>query len=261
MTSAFRIDGCERMAGTVSNNCSAVPPRGAGGGMPGACTEYRLLEDLDGAARRTDRPPVPETIGGHARELPQHAHLTVREGDVFVITNGGGGGLGDPLLRDPGAVADDVAAELVTAAAAAGLYGVVLDAGGRPDGSATSELRRAIRRERIGAEPARAPLPTLDIEVGIGVRAGPDQWSCGYCAADLGPLSSNYREACVVRARDAAQALGELGLRVRPLRDCARVLLIEHCCPACASLVRVDLAPAGTPPILAPELARPKPAG
>ncbi len=43
MTSALEIRGADEMTGTVSNNCSQVPPRGAGGGMTGACTEYRLL--------------------------------------------------------------------------------------------------------------------------------------------------------------------------------------------------------------------------
>jgi N-methylhydantoinase B len=257
MTSAFEIRGCDQMVGTVSNNCSAVPPRGAGGGMTGACTEYRLLQDTNlDRLRAGGRLPTPELADGRARELAQHAHLSVREGDVFVITNGGGGGLGDPLLRDPETVATDVAGELVTASAAKRLYGVVLAANGHPDAAATAERRRAIRRARIGTDPDHAVQPAAQIEIGIGVRAGADRWSCGYCGGELGPLGDNYRSSCVTRSESAAAALGDLGMRVRAPRDEDEVQLAHHYCPACASCVRTDVTLAGAPPAPAPELRR-----
>jgi N-methylhydantoinase B len=257
MSSAFEISGCAEMTGTVSNNCSVVPPRGAGGGMTGACTEFSLLHDTNLHALRADgRAPAPEAIAGRPSELPQHAHLTVAEGDVFVITNGGGGGLGDPLLREADLVAVDVAAGLVTVAAAERLYGVVLGTDGAPDAPRTRERRHEIRRQRLGGAPARELLPTAELEVGIGVRALADRWSCGYCAAELGALATNYRDACVARARRATEALGELGMRARPLRGEQQVTVTEHFCPGCGSCVRTDVTLAGAPPAPAPVLAR-----
>jgi len=257
MTSAFEISGSDEMTGTVSNNCSAVPPRGAGGGLPGACTEYRLLSDTNLDDLRADgRLPTPETASGRQRELPQHAHLTVSEGDLFVITNGGGGGLGDPLLRDPQTVADDVAAGLVTQAAARQLYGVVLAEGGRADAQATAACRTGIRRDRLGHEPVRDLLPADEIETGIGVRAPADRWSCAYCTADLGPFQENYRSACAARTRPAAQALGALGMYVRAPHGGDQVLLAEYFCPACASLVRADVTVSGASLAPAPQLLR-----
>jgi N-methylhydantoinase B len=48
---------------------------------------------------------------------------TIQAGDVYVHRTAGGGGWGDPKLRDPQAVADDVADGKVSAAAAARDYG------------------------------------------------------------------------------------------------------------------------------------------
>lgn len=254
MTSAFELRDCERMTGTVSNNCSAVPPRGAGGGMPGACTGYRLLQDTNlRDIRSGGHLPMPDTAGGHQRELPQHAHLTVREADVFVITNGGGGGLGDPLLRDPGLVAADVAAGLVSESVAHSIYGVVLGGGGRPEPGSTTARRDEIRRQRLGTDPTR-PVRLAEVEIGIGVRARAKRWACGYCDGDLGALDDNYRSACVSRTRPAVSVLGELGMYVREPRDSARVVLADHFCPACGSAVRTDVTLAGAPPAPAPEL-------
>ncbi len=50
------------------------------------------------------------------------ANLPLHAGDVFVSLQGGGGGYGDPRERDPAALAADVRAGYVSAAAAASLY-------------------------------------------------------------------------------------------------------------------------------------------
>jgi N-methylhydantoinase B len=73
-------------------------------------------------------------------------------GEVIRLWGGGGGGFGDPLERDPAAVAVDVAAGLVSPAARArDLYGVSL-CDGKVDAAATqglrTELRQARRRKR-----------------------------------------------------------------------------------------------------------------
>jgi N-methylhydantoinase B len=255
MTSAMELVGVEPMSGTVSNNCSLVPPRGAGGGMTGACTEYELLADTNVAALQAQgRSPTPETISGRRRTLPQHAHLTVAEGEVFVFVNGGGGGLGDPLLRDPELVAVDVASGYVSERAAGELHGVVIDAGGQVDRAATERRRGELRTARLGAHPTREAGDR--IEVGIGIRAGDSDWRCGYCEQPLGPLTGNYRDVCVSRSRPVVQALGAAGMRVRPRRDGPPLLLVEHYCPGCAHTVRTDVVLDGAPESPAPALAR-----
>ena len=66
-------------------------------------------------------------------------------GDVYVHRTAGGGGWGDPLRRDPAAVAHDVANEKVSAQAARELYCVVLDEDAAVDEQATESLRAGRR--------------------------------------------------------------------------------------------------------------------
>jgi len=76
---------------------------------------------------------------------------TVGSADVLVgVMSGGGGGYGDPIDRDPGAVLRDVTARYVSRAAAHDVYGVVLDEGGASVLEEQTRRRRAeIRTDRI----------------------------------------------------------------------------------------------------------------
>ena len=72
--------------------------------------------------------------------------ITIGEGDVYEHRTAGGGGWGDPLARDPGEVAADVANGKVTVAAARDSYAVVVDGDGVVDEAATAALRDERRR-------------------------------------------------------------------------------------------------------------------
>lgn len=105
------------------------PPYGLRGGGAGA-TSLNLLRRADGS-----------TV-----ELPPMFSTTIQAGDVYVHRIAGGGGHGDPLERDPEAVAADVAQEKVTARAAQEAYGVVVREDGTVDERATREERDARKR-------------------------------------------------------------------------------------------------------------------
>ena len=77
------------------------------------------------------------------------AGLVIPKDTVVENTTTGGGGYGDPLDREPGRVATDVAEGYVTAAAAESEYGVVLREDGTVDDEATRE-RRDMLRDAIG---------------------------------------------------------------------------------------------------------------
>jgi N-methylhydantoinase B len=68
-------------------------------------------------------------------------------GDWLALDLPGGGGLGDPLTREPGRVAEDVRNGMVSMAAAKRDYGVVVDADGVIDTEATAGLRAAAAAE------------------------------------------------------------------------------------------------------------------
>lgn len=82
--------------------------------------------------RMTVFPDTPEQRDVRMRRV------TMRAGEVFVNRSGGGGGWGNPLLRSPSAVVDDVLDGYVSSDRARGVYGVIVN----DDGSWSSTPER-----------------------------------------------------------------------------------------------------------------------
>ncbi|MEM6665278.1 MAG: hydantoinase B/oxoprolinase family protein, partial [Pseudomonadota bacterium] len=112
-----------------------VGPQGACGGGDGAPTEVRIK-----TAAGDYTPP----------HFSKDQGLRLTAGDRVAIKTPGGGGYGDPLARDPDAVAKDVARGYYSSVDAAALYGVMVRADGTADGVATD----ALREKRRGASSA-----------------------------------------------------------------------------------------------------------
>jgi N-methylhydantoinase B len=75
--------------------------------------------------------------------VPPRGTQVIPTGERLVVEMPGGGGLGDPLKRDPQAVQRDVAMGYVSKESARDLYKVVLDAKGAVDATATRAARGA----------------------------------------------------------------------------------------------------------------------
>ncbi|WP_326542743.1 hydantoinase B/oxoprolinase family protein [Pseudorhodoferax sp.] len=135
----------------VSATGKALPQAsGASGGFP-AGTQHDVL--VRGANVRAllaagRIPGALEEVGGTPEVLQQHLQTQLNDGDVYYTHWQGGGGYGDPLLRNPILVARDVATRKVSPAAARATYGVVLAADGTVDESATAAQRQALRTQR-----------------------------------------------------------------------------------------------------------------
>jgi N-methylhydantoinase B len=97
-------------------------------------------------------PPARATANRGAereRALGPLETLNLRPGDTVCLELPGGGGYGDPLLREPERVLGDVLDRVVSIEAAARDYGVVIDPGTRAlDLEATASLRSRMRAER-----------------------------------------------------------------------------------------------------------------
>ena len=139
-----------------------------------------------------------ERLGSIFSDVP------IGEGDVFSRPTAGGGGFGDPLLRDPNQVIEDIKDDYVSIERAAKDYGVVvriIDAelcDYEVDGPATEALRAAIRADRVGkvrldpeivaARYRSGEIDTLDV---IRQHAVILDWGTG----DLLPISTRqFRE-------------------------------------------------------------------
>jgi N-methylhydantoinase B len=111
-----------------------LPPNGCAGGRSGRPGDIRINP---GSAQE--------------KRLPtRYADYPLRAGDAFRLDTPGGGGYGDPLVRDPERVLADVRDGAVTVAAAERDYGVVVT-GGRGSWEIDAEATRALRsriRER-----------------------------------------------------------------------------------------------------------------
>jgi N-methylhydantoinase B len=161
-----------------------------------------------------------------------------------------GGGYGDPLDRDPAAVARDVRTGVASRTVAERVYGVVLDARGAVDAAATARRREAIRAERraqgqiaVGAGSAIEAGPGegtvvlrfheyLDV-VALGGRLVIRCRACGHvlCAAE-----ENYKRYAL-EIRQDLEALA--GHRV-PSGDSYLGEYLLYACPGCATLLQVD---------------------
>jgi N-methylhydantoinase B len=133
---------------TYQDDRAHTYPYGVGGGMPGSSSRKTLVrpdgEEID----------LPSKV----RDVP------VREGDVLLFETAGAGGVGDPLSRDPEAVAKDVRWGMVGQEAAEAEYGVILDDNGAPDTDATERHREDLLSRRDGDRPQfdHGDLPPLD---------------------------------------------------------------------------------------------------
>jgi N-methylhydantoinase B len=142
---------------------AAPAARGAYGGFPGALQSNVLM---DGVA-------LPELLGNdglfvhevegtqwQSTTLPGKALFTLGDQQLWITTGSGGGGFGDPLLREPELVARDVADGKCSAGHARALYGVITAHDGSLDEAATSATRAEIRAERLreGEAASRRPL-------------------------------------------------------------------------------------------------------
>jgi N-methylhydantoinase A/oxoprolinase/acetone carboxylase beta subunit/N-methylhydantoinase B/oxoprolinase/acetone carboxylase alpha subunit len=226
----FTPHGTPRLIGQMLAMRAYVPLEGAAGGRPGAVTRMAICR-ADGS-----RQPVSTAAAG----------VVLEAGESFEILCASGGGVGDPVLRPPDAVARDVASGRISAEEAAEVYGVVVGPPGRSPGevdrSATGRRRRAILRRRLRqAGPAARPLaddgrpapsdpagPLYPGVVEVGGRA--------YAEASGAPLADapdHFTDGCPVL--ESAPGPGP-GIVTRTYLD-----------PRTGHALMVEVVPAGTP--------------
>jgi N-methylhydantoinase B len=117
---------------------SKIPPYGIRGGFSGAPQRVAIIR-ADGTLEY-----IPFEFGTKCTLLPIH------KDDILSLRTGGGGGYGDPLERDPGAVLQDLREEKISESVASDIYGVIIDKKrGIVDGEATKKQRERIRQSRI----------------------------------------------------------------------------------------------------------------
>jgi len=172
------FEGQERLSPVVTSAHRIVADSGGPGQFRGGCGVEKggTLTELDDTVMSycCDRarsitwgiegglPSVPHGVWLNKERQQERflgavfSNVAVVQGDQFTRPSAGGGGHGDPVLRDPQAVREDVADEYVTVEGARRDYGVVVRevdaelAEWEVDEEATRKERAEIKEKRVG---------------------------------------------------------------------------------------------------------------
>ncbi len=236
--------------------------RGMAGGYPGGSAVFALKQNSDiyQSFEKGIMPGELSELKGEAALLPPAYLGKLAKGDVWARQNSGGGGFGDPLLRDPDLVLQDIRGHLVSAGAAAEYYGVVLTRDKKPrvDGAGTASRRRQIRETRkkvftMAQQPAPEELITaarrggplrspggnrvLNEYLVLQEDNGRSLAACGQCGYTLGELSEKGHLSVLAHEGPISEA----GSQVDPYRNGSKFIFRQICCPECLTLLDSEI--------------------
>lgn len=167
---AFTITVDKAEALVMTHGLEVPNSAGLGGGYPGGLVKQslginHLPSPSDPSRRAAMIHPLTSTELARFEDLgPKPGAFPFTSTDVFAVTWQGGGGIGDPLDRDPQDVVEDVRLNWVNSDAARDVYGVVVRGKGlsaAADLDATAIVRRQIRAGRLGVTVDEVPEVTL----------------------------------------------------------------------------------------------------
>ena len=231
------------------------------GGHPGntgldvIARNSRIKELLAAGQLPSTLPEISDTL----EPGQNYATSYLAPGEVFAMTWQGGGGYGDPLTREPDAVARDVREQKVTAEAARAVYGVIVEDGAVNPAATTAERdqHRARRRERsqvLGETLGRASLAAaqrLDDNLVQAPAPGGTGTivACRHCAEILGGPDPDGTEPgdTLALARyegPSAEAGPQIIADPADYVD-APVVFRQYCCPSCWTALYSAVVPAG----------------
>ncbi|MEZ5657169.1 MAG: hydantoinase B/oxoprolinase family protein [Burkholderiaceae bacterium] len=248
---------------TLSSGNAMPTSSGMMGGYPATVNVYKYKADTDINQRfaRRELPADIAEIDGAERTLGLREQNFVQgPTDAYAVIWTGGGGFGDPLLRDPDQVLEDVIEQrAVSEKAAHDIYGVVI-VDERVDAAATQALRESMfdarRRERhpdqagfVPGKPLtgkiiREVTPNL-VLVQSGRGKAARHWCCAGCRTDLGPLSANYKLGCARRDAPIEDSNPNIGDWRRYIDD--EPVFRQFFCPGCGRLIENEIARADDP--------------
>jgi len=232
---------------TASAGHHALPLSPLNGGYPSDVHHFGMLRETDVHERfASGSVPSPQALSAAREEVIPAKAFGVDQGpaDVFIMRYCGAGGYGDPLTRDPHAVAKDLALGRVTEGEAERLYGVALTDDGSVDEVATTELRtRALGERRTWNQPEgesrqlakNGSNPWIvgpDLVVGTDGERQVMACDCGTVMSDL---DGNWKSGAAWRDVPVPEG-NRLCPPTRELVDDDFVLR-QYACPGCSRLI------------------------
>ncbi len=236
--------------------CGFAAPTSGGlfGGYPGAANlivEKRNSNVRDLFANGVIPDSLESLDGDLTTVQPKMNNLRQGPTDVHEFRLSAGGGYGDPLLREPQRVQEDVELGYVSREAAAEMYGVVLDNDNKVERAKTDARRLQIRTERIGRPPPRAIEESDGYRVSEYLILKPDaevqgtdkddaKMHCRMCDSVICGITENYKDAavyCRLPISAAGSLMNDPGLYID-----AGIELRQFVCPGCGTLLETEIA-------------------
>ena len=220
-------------AGTDQTNAHGID-----GGYPGAGSQVGVIRNSAVWERIAGgTPPISDDeFAAPIEYLPSKAEGVLEHGDVFVFFAAGGGGYGDPLDRNPEAVASDIAQDWVSVKRAKSDYGVSIADDGSVDPVATEALRTEIRsRRKKGRLVAWEIVDEIrgDSRIGENLLSRGGKLICRRCEAPLTGKLGHVVEATAPLAKAGPW------IALRWNGDTPNFSLSEITCPDCGTLQSV----------------------
>jgi len=230
---SLTLGGIESADALIMTHGAEVPnSTGLGGGLPGSTVRQRF-------GRGAVQAGVPTGKGEWSDLGPKPGHMPMTCRDVFEVTWQGGGGVGDPLLRSPENVKQDLDRGVISPEAAASVYGLVCDAKAHIDAQATQERRQEMRRARLQGLKAAPAMWHAPAKGRIGERLmlcekEGQTLVVSAAGAVLCEGSTQWRQGALAQRLTLPQA----GLPIRLHEDLA---VTAWYCPASGDLLAVDV--------------------
>lgn len=207
---AYVVHGADSIPDVVLHSVGAKAPITSGleGGHPSSTNQFIIKRQTTVPDRFAEGvlPAGFDEILGEALPQDPLTRTSFGKGDVYRAISVCGGGFGDPLQRDPAAVATDVELGLVSPETTVRIYGVVLDYSGAVCVEATEARRKeiAVIRSAVARAPlqARIEIPltrriqalNASIFLGEGEDGGKYLFLDGAEPISLCPAEANYKD-------------------------------------------------------------------
>lgn len=235
-----------------SSGMATAQNQGLAGGHPGNTGHNVVVRgvDLEGMFAHGELKTDLAALNGETEIAQCMTGGELGHGDVLYLHCQGGGGYGDPLRRDPQAVAADLRAGKIGKGTADRIHGVVVSDEGELDLPATTLRRSAIQQER---REQSAPAPVafsgrfnteharpVDDNLALVRHEGAQLVVCRHCGQQLSDHDKHLSVAC----RDSNPLTGSSNVRVDPSHYVdEEIVFREHFCPGCWTTLHTGLVP------------------
>lgn len=262
----FVPHGTEGINHSLTSSSQESPATsGVSGAFPAAPNRVQLARESKVQAMMAEGviPTEMVEVGGRIERIPAKARDFFQSpDDVYEFIYCGGTGLGDPLRRDPEAVASDVSEGSTSPQAAEELYGVVLKQLAEHEWivevDPTAELRNRLSAARLefpvfdGSKPTTLQVdpdtPSIQLLLSLGIAKLPDAHTtfCLDCRGVVAPADMNYKERCRFEEVPLRRT-NPYFLEGRTFLD-VEFVVRRYFCPHCGSLFDSEVCEPGATP-------------